>query len=117
MDNVARMADALGMIRAPLFLARRAAGSDSAIILHTAERRSAGRLRASASEALAGIGLHDECRVVTHRPRSLARARSLESVARRLKGGEIVFDPTGVVGRIEAIVDFATRVRRGRAEI
>ncbi len=116
MDDVAQIAAALATVRAPLFLARQSTRG-AGLILHTAERGAAGKVQAGAVAALAAAALPTDCRVTTHNPRGLARARSLEAIARKFQGGAIVFDPTGIVGRTEAMVAFARQLRQTRSEV
>jgi hypothetical protein len=112
MSELNRIAEVFARLGEPVFLVRQS-GTESApgLTLHTMERRNATRLASRAREALRREGSALECRVVTHNPRALRRIRSLEALARRFGEGRVVYDPTGFVGRSEAVADCARRLR------
>ena len=108
--NQVSLAEVLGSVRGPLFLARQG-GHDTrpTLSLHTTERRAGRTILRQARAALAAAGVTADCSIVVHRPSALTRARSLEGLLKRLGKGEIVFDPTQFVGRSEAVCDFAAQ--------
>ncbi|MCE9520922.1 MAG: hypothetical protein K8S25_00655 [Alphaproteobacteria bacterium] len=112
MTEYNRIAEVFAHLGEPLFLVRESEVEGArALTLHTMERRNAARLAARAQEALRRDGSDVRCRVVAHNPRSLRRIRSLEALSRRFGDGRVVYDPTGFVGRSEAVADCARRLR------
>ena len=112
MSELNRIAEIFARLGEPVFLVRQSEAGDSrALTLHTMERRNAGRLAARARDALRREGSEMQCRVVAHNPRALRRIRSLEALSRRFGEGRVVYDPTGFVGRSEAVADCARRLR------
>jgi hypothetical protein len=100
-------------VRAPFFLARQAGGAGPRrIALHSADARSARNLKLQATAALKAEGVDAACEVIVHRPRRLTRFRSLEALTKRLGDGTIIYDPTQFVGRSEALVRLARRLRQ-----
>ena len=116
--NQVSLAEVLGSVRGPLFLARQG-GHDTrpTLSLHTTERKAGRTILRQARAALASAGVTADCSIVVHRPSALTRARSLEGLLKRLGKGEIVFDPTQFVGRSEAICDFAARLRQTLSDV
>lgn len=86
------------------------AGERPRLVLHTADRRGARRLRGEAEPALARLGIQADIEVRVH-GREFAQARSLESLVRPFKGQRAVADPTGAVTRARGIVCCARFLR------
>lgn len=108
-DQVKR---ALATVRVPLFLARESeTGKDRRFTLHTADKASAAALRKQAETALSGQGIAADCKVVVHTQSALARNKSLEAFAASFGPGVTVFDPTGAVGRADALAACAAAIR------
>jgi hypothetical protein len=117
MSELNRIAEIFARLGEPVFLVRQLEGRGTeGLILHTMERRGAGRLAGRAREALRREGAALDCRVVAHNPRALRRMRSLEALSRRFAGGAVVYDPTGFVGRSEAVTACARRLRANLGE-
>lgn len=57
-------------------------------------------------------GHSKNCRVKRYRQSSLSRARTLADFVSRFQHDQIVFDPTGIFGRANALVSFAGEVRK-----
>ncbi len=107
-----RIAEIFAHLGEPLFLVRQSeTGTAPALMLHTLERRNAHKLVRRAREMLRREGSSIECRVVAHNPRSLRRVRSLEALSRRFGEGQVVYDPTGFIGRSAAVTGCARRLR------
>ncbi len=112
MSDLNRIAEIFAHLGEAVFLVRQSeAGDSAALTLHTMERRSARRLAARARDALRREGSDLQCRVVAHNPRALRRIRSLESLSRRFGEGRVVYDPTGFIGRSQAVAACARRLR------
>lgn len=111
-DHAARVGKAIAGIGVPFFLARYTGPGNPVVALHTAEASSARALSRQATAALRADGLDNTCRVVVHRPRALARFRSLEALTRRFGSGPILYDPTQFVGRSEAVVALGRALRK-----
>jgi hypothetical protein len=112
------LAEVLGSVRGPLFLARRT-GSDTRplVSLHTTDRKARETILRQARVALAAAGIETVCRVVVHRPSVLSRVRSLETLLNHLGTGAIVYDPTQFVGRTKAVCDIAARLRAAMPDV
>lgn len=112
-----RIAEIFAHLGEPLFLVRQSeTGGTPALTLHTMERRNAHKLARRAREMLRRQGENVECRVVAHNPRALRRVRSLEALSRRFGEGQVIYDPTGFVGRSAAVTDCARRLRASLGE-
>ena len=100
--------DVFERLDAPIFLARR---NGRIVTLHTTQRRGLSRTAALASAALKRHGVDAECKIVSHSARRLRSAKSLERLGQRFGSGEVIYDPTKFVARLEAVVDCAKQLR------
>jgi hypothetical protein len=112
MTDSHQIAQAFERLSAPVFLARATDNANGRLItLHTTERRGTAKIALHATSLLKREGIDAKCHVVSHSARALRRARSLEGLSGRFGSGEIVYDPTHFVGRSEAVVECAKRLR------
>ena len=105
--------EVLADLKLPIFLGRIAQARDGRQVLqlHTADRRSAKAHARAVQHALAPHGVNIACRPVGHKAAGLRHARSYEVLAREFGEGAIVYDPTGIGRRVEALVDCGRRIR------
>jgi hypothetical protein len=105
--------EVLADLRLPIFLGRIARSRDGSPVLqlHTSDRRGAKVHARTVQAALAPLGVSLPCRPVRHHASRLRHARSYEMLARGFGEGTIVYDPTGIGRRVEALVDCGKRIR------
>jgi hypothetical protein len=109
MGRFDQISDALAAVRVPVFLGQ--VTGRGRVVLHSADRSSAGQLKSQAEAALRARDISANCRVVLHKPLTLARKRSLEAFGDTFGQSEPAFDPTGVIGRTTSVVACATTLR------
>ncbi len=101
---------ALSKVRVPVFLAQSAgAGRGDRIVLHTTDGESVPLLR---KQAQAALGVAATFKIVAHKPASLTRKKSLEALNETFGVGDILFDPTGAIGRAASITACAASIRK-----
>jgi hypothetical protein len=105
--------EVLADLKLPIFLGRIAQARDGRPVLqlHTADRRGAKLHARAVQAALEPHGVSIACRPVRHNATRLRHARSYEVLARGFGEGAIVYDPTGIGRRVEALVDCGRRIR------
>lgn len=97
-------------ISGPVFAAFKTDDQRGGFVVHAARGSDKSRLKAEILLKLAEQGLR-EVRVAFHNPDKLARAKSLEALTSLIKGGRIVYDPTGAVARARALVQASSELR------
>jgi len=102
-----QLAERLRSVAAPIFTAT---ASGSALIVHVSAVPRRNSVRADIVGALSGLGV-GVVKVRFHTQASLLAPRSLERLVRRFTGSEVVYDPTGSVGRAKALVTAARAAR------
>ena len=101
----------------PVFLAGLNDGAPPRLTLHVPYMVRRRQLLREAERALGRAGITARCRVRLLDYRRLARARSLEEVARALPHEQTVYDPTSSVLRTRALIGFVGRLRRRLGEV
>ncbi len=99
-------------LRTPVFLAGIDEGSRPCLTLHTTTPGARRNLRRETERALTGAGIRGRCKVKEHGAKRLAKDDSLEKLVRRFRHDSIVFDPTGGVGRAQAVTRCAKSIRK-----
>ena len=98
-------------LRTPVFLAGIDEGSRPCLTLHTTTPGTRRNLRRETERALARAGIKGRCKVKEHGAERLAKDDSLEKLVRRFRHDSVVYDPTGGVGRAQAVTRCATSIR------
>ena len=101
----------ISSLRTPVFLAGLDEKPRRCLTLHTARSGAGRNLRREAKQALARSGIGVRCKVKEHSARRLEKDSSLDRLVRRFRHDSIVFDPTGGVGRSQAVVRCAANIR------
>ncbi len=98
-------------LRTPVFLAGLDEKPRPCLTLHTARSGAGRNLRREAKQALARSGIGVRCKVREHSASRLEKDSSLDRLVRRFRHDSIVFDPTGGVGRAQAVTRCAKSIR------
>jgi hypothetical protein len=101
----------ISSLRTPVFLAGLDEKPRRCLTLHTARSGAGRNLRREAKQALARSGIGVRCKVKEHSARRLEKDSSLDRLVRRFRHDSIIFDPTGGVGRSQAVVRCAANIR------
>lgn len=106
-----QVTDRLRAVAAPVFAATRSHGNTGdTVIVHVSAVPQRRIVKSSIREALTSVGI-DRVRIVFHTAASLLAPRSLERLVKRISGDEIVYDPTGSIGRAKSLVSAARATR------
>ena len=99
-------------LKAPVFLARTETRDGKTLVtLHSSESSLSAGLASSMEKILGAGGNSVTCHVKRHSMRALFGPKSLEALTSRFGHGEIVYDPTRIVGRMTSLVGLARSIR------
>ncbi len=105
------MLELFNSIQAPVFLVRsRDTDNRKMFEVHTTAREKRG-VKEKLLAKLNADGQKSDVAIVVHGHNALMMPRSLESLAGRFGGGEIVYDPTGAFARMDKITSAAKSIR------